>query len=90
MSAANGASQREQAQLAALLSQVQPKVEQQKQRAERQVNADDVARESSKEVLKKRQLEFKRKHGLLMGLFGLVMYGATPILIASLCGVHDG
>lgn len=47
--------------------------------AEQHVTADDVKKESSKEVQKERQSQFRRRHGFLVGFFGLILYESSNI-----------
>lgn len=40
---------------------------------EKQVQPQDLKTESSKDVQKERQAQFKKRHGLLIGFFGLIL-----------------
>lgn len=71
MSVPDGASQAAQARIMQELSRAQAP---RGGAAEREVNVEDVRREGSKDVQKVRQAQFRSRHGLLMGFFGLVMY----------------
>lgn len=48
---------------------------------EQHVTADDVKKESSKEVQKERQVQFRRRHDSLVGFFGLILYESNNITI---------
>lgn len=40
---------------------------------EGQLQPQDLKKESSKDVQKERQRQFKKRHGLLVGFFGLIL-----------------
>lgn len=60
--------------MSAVDAALQAKLSQGQGRGERQVDIDEVRKESSKDVQRDRLSELKRRHGLLMGVFGLIMF----------------